>query len=155
MSPDLPAWDQQQALLAARQRVQDLLLQQTEIGLDPQGRVFVTSDSTRIFLEFVPQMDTQVVYLNLTCPVAGGVPITGELLEYLARAADLWYFGHLTMVVEADEHGQAGTASIAFTHTLIADEIGAAQLAIPVFAMLDTVAGLRSDFIGRFGGSSV
>lgn len=160
MSPQPSDWDPQAAVREVRESVQVMLRQHDETGVDPEGRLFIRSGSSRLYLEFVPQDEMQVVYLTLTCPVARAVPITPDLLQYLASAADLWYFGHLAMSAESADPADAGdaqtvsTVSVYFAHTIVGGGLDFVQLSTPVIAMLTTVEAIAADFIQEFGGTT-
>ena len=149
--PD-PEWDGEAAAEAVRKKVQAILLRESEISLDQQGRVIIDRGSTRVFINFFPQPERKVVYVTLTSPVAYYVPITPGLFEHIAREADKWYFGHLAMSPYADDTEHAGSAYVYFTYSLVGDFLDPDELTIPVFAVLNTAAAIDDDIVAKFGG---
>ncbi len=152
-APPTQEWNAEAAVEAARQKVQTLLLRDTEIGLDQRGRLTVDRGSTRVFLEFYPIPEKRLVYVTLTAPIAFYAPITPELLEHLARNADKWYFGHLSMNPYADDSEYKGQTYVYFTDTLIAEYIDPEELRIRTFAVVDTANALDEEFTQQFGGT--
>lgn len=148
-----PEWDAEAAVNAARQKVQTFLLRETEIGLDQRGRLTVDRGSTRVFVEFVPQPDKKLVYVTLTAPIAFYVPMSPALFEHLARNADKWFFGHLSMNPYAEDSEHAGQTYVYFTDTVIADYADPEELAIRTFAVVNTANSLDEDFVAQFGGT--
>ena len=148
-----PEWDGEAAVNAARQKVQTYLLRETEIGIDQRGRLTVDRGSTRVFLEFFAMPEKRLVYVTLTAPIAFYVPITPELFEHIARNADKWYFGHLSMNPYADDSEYAGKAYVYFTDTLIAEYIDPEELRVRTFAVVDTANALDEEFVEKFGGT--
>lgn len=153
MSSDRADWDPQAAVEAARGALLALISQEAEAEIDDEGRVLVARDSTPIWLELIPQPDTQAVYVTLTCPVAQEVPVTAELFEYVAQVADMWYFGHLCLSLDCGPGNDEGTAHAYFAHALVGADLEALQVLIPLFAMVNTVRSLQGEFIERFGGT--
>lgn len=147
-----PVWDAEAAVNAVRQKIQTVLLRDTEIGLDPQGRLTVDRGSTRVYINFAPQELTETVYVTLTAPIAFYVPMTPALYEYIARESDKWFWGHICMSPYPEDGDNAGTAYIYLTDTLLGDFLDPLEVTIPVLAVVNTANAMDEDFTKEFGG---
>ena len=146
-------WDADAAVDAARRKVQESLLVETEIGLDQQGRLTVDRGSTRVFLECIPRPDRQLVYVTLTAPVAFYVPLSPGLFEYVARKADQWYFGHLALSPYPADSEHDGLAFVYIADTLVAEFAQPADVVLRTFGVINAADSIDEDFTQKFGGT--
>lgn len=148
------AWDGEAAAEEARGKVYAILSQEAGASIDQKSRVVIDRGSTRIYINFVPRPEREVVYVTLTSPVARYVPITQALFEHIARRADKRYFGHLAMDPYAPDSEHAGSAYVYVTHTLVGDFLNSDELTIPVFDVLGHAVSICDDFVTEFGGET-
>jgi len=146
-------WDADATVDAARRKLQESLLVETEIGLDQQGRLTVDRGSTRAFLEFIPRADRQLVYVTITAPVAFYVPLSPDLYEYVARKADQWYFGHLAMSPYPLESEHSNMAFVYVADAFVAEFAQPQDVVLRTFGVINAADSIDEDFTQKFGGT--
>ena len=101
------------AVAETRAKVQHYLTKNGRVEIDQDGDFTFRAGSSRVFIRVVDWGDSDTV-VSVWAVVAGEVPVTPALFEFVATTTDDYMMGHLGCQVVDD-----GTALITFNHRVL------------------------------------
>ena len=117
------------------------------LELLPDGRLAFEYQSTKLVVAV--NGNDSGTWAIFTAPVGFEVPTSPELFKWIALNTGNYLFGHLECLVQSEDDP---TATIIFSHTLLADYLDAEELRRAVTAVVTTADDLDDDVVARFGG---
>ncbi|MCW3009725.1 MAG: hypothetical protein JWO90_129 [Solirubrobacterales bacterium] len=138
---------------AVQQEVGEVLV--SDLGLDgvrlsPSGGLAVNVEGTEVFLDVFARggegADAGTV-VSIYAPIAAAVPITPELLGWVAQQSGAWVFGHVVVAPDADAPEQC---FLTMSHNLLGEFLNRVELSSVLVAVSASAAALRTQVEGRF-----
>lgn len=122
------------------------------VHISDDGTVALRKDSTICMIDVV-EWDSESpgrnTIITLDASIVFGVKRSAALYEWVALRNDDYIFGHL--VVRESDH--KSLASIWFTHNLLGDFLGEAELFAAIVSLLETADQLDDEVMHTFGGT--
>lgn len=129
------------------QRVQSYLTAMAgSVSLDSDGDYSIRSGSARVFVRISAHPNGEVTLVNVWAVVLDNVPVTPELLEYVATDNST-IFGTLTVSRRDD-----GSGALILRHMLLGDYLDAEELEYVVGGLAWSADNADNELAGRFGG---
>ena len=140
-----------------QQEVGEVLV--SDLGLDgvrlsPSGGLAVTVDGTEVFLDVFArgsEGDAGTV-VSVYAPVGAEVPITPELLGWVAQQSGAWVFGHVVVAPDTDAPERC---FLTMSHNLLGEFLNRVELSSVLIAVAASAAELGRQVEDRFGGRAV
>lgn len=122
------------------------------ISITERGGYSFRFESTQVFVDFEQrgEGDRAFTVVHVTAPFLQGARLSPELFEWVARSADSWLFGHLSMIIDDDE----GRAIVALTHTLLGDHLDPPEFHRALLNVAITANEIDDELAVRFGGET-
>lgn len=142
---------------AVQQEVSEVLV--AELGLNgvrtsPSGGLAVRVEEAEVFIDvFARGADgTDGTVVSVYAPVGAEVPITPELLGWMAQQSGAWIFGHLVLAPDAETPEQC---FLTMSHNLLGDFLNRVELSSVLVAIAVSAAELSRQVEDRFGGRAI
>lgn len=140
-----------------QQEVGEVLV--SDLGLDgvrhsPSGGLAVTVDGTEAFIDVFargPEGAAGTV-VSVYSPIGAQVPITPELLGWVATQSGAWVFGHVVVAPDAEAPEQC---FLTMSHNLLGEFLNRVELSSVLIAVAASAAELSRQVEERFGGLAV
>ncbi len=140
-----------------QQEVGEVLV--SDLGLDgvrhsPSGGLAVSVDGVEVFIDVFargPEGEAGTV-VSVYAPIGAEVPITPDLLGWVAQQSGAWVFGHVVMAPDADAPEQC---FLTMSHNLLGEFLNRVELSSVLIAVAASAAELARQVEGRFGGRAV
>lgn len=105
--------------------------------------------STQVSVSIAEDSDGSSTFVHLSALVANEVPVSDELLRWLATASNDFLFGRVTLHFDG-EGGSLGRLGL--QHTLLGDFLDLEELRTAVAFLASTADHLDDTVVQRFGG---
>lgn len=142
---------------AVQQEVSEVLV--AELGLNgvrasPSGGLAVKIEETDVFVDvFARGTDgADGTVISVYAPVGAEVPITPELLGWMAQHSGAWIFGHLVLTPDAESPERC---FLTMSHNLLGDFLNRVELSSVLIAVATSAHELSRQVEDRFGGQTV
>ncbi|MEJ7786949.1 MAG: hypothetical protein WKF96_19280 [Solirubrobacteraceae bacterium] len=140
-----------------QQEVGEVLV--SDLGLDgvrhsPSGGLAVNVEGTEVFIDVFargPEGEAGTV-VSVYAPIGAEVPITPELLGWVAQQSGAWVFGHVVVQPDADAPEQC---FLTMSHNLLGEFLNRVELSSVLIAVAASAAVLAHQVEERFGGRAV
>lgn len=140
-----------------QQEVGEVLV--SDLGLDgvrrsPSGGLAVNVEGTEVFLDVFargPEGEAGTV-VSVYAPIAADIPITPELLGWVAQQSGAWVFGH---VVVAPDSEAPEKCFLTMSHNLLGEFLNRVELSSVLIAVSASAAALAEQVETHFRGESV
>ena len=140
-----------------QQEVGEVLV--SDLGLDgvrhsPSGGLAVNVEGTEVLIDVFargPEGEAGTV-VSVYAPIGAEVPITPELLGWVAQQSGAWVFGHVVVQPDADAPEQC---FLTMSHNLLGEFLNRVELSSVLIAVAASAAVLARQVEERFGGRAV
>lgn len=140
---------------AVQQEVGEVLV--SDLGLDgvrlsPSGGLAVNVEGTDVFLDvFARGSEGEAgTVVSVYAPIAADVPITPELLGWVAQQSGAWVFGHVVVQPDAEAPERC---FLTMSHNLLGEFLNRVELGSVLVAVSTSAAELSRQVEDRFGGA--
>lgn len=137
-----------------QQEVGEVLV--SDLGLDgvrhsPSGGLAVQVDGTEVFLDVFPRgpEGEAGTVVSIYAPIGADVPITPELLGWVAQQSGAWVFGHVVVQPDAEAPERC---FLTMSHNILGEFLNRVELSSVLIAVAASAAELARQVEGRFGG---
>lgn len=137
-----------------QQEVGEVLV--SELGLNgvrqsASGGLAVRVEETEVFLDVFARGEDGAAgtIVSVYAPVGAGIPITPELLGWVAQQSGAWVFGHLVVTPDAQEPERC---FVTMSHNLLGEFLNRVELSSVLVAVATSAAELARQVEARFGG---
>jgi len=130
-----------------RARVQALLTKHESIAVGTDGVFSIRNESTRVFVRVYDWRDGQSTLVSIFAPVLVDASPSAALDSYVARHADDYVFGHLSIF-----DNDAGTVDVFLSHMLLGDHLDEPELMNAVYGVASSANALDDELASTFGG---
>jgi hypothetical protein len=134
------------AVAQTRSKVQHYLTKNGRVEIDKDGDFTFQAGSTQVFIRVIDWGEGDTV-VNVWAVVAGMVPVTPALFEFVATRSDEYMMGHLGCQVDED-----GTAIVTFSHRMLGNVLDEEELVHAALAVASTADRLDDEIAATFGG---
>ena len=139
-----------------QQEVGEVLV--SDLGLDgvrhsPSGGLAVSVEGTEVFIDIFPRGGPEGsagTVVSVYAPIGAAVPITPELLGWIAQQSGAWVFGHVVVAPDADAPDQC---FLTMSHNLLGEFLNRVELSSVLIAVSASAAVLAGQVSERFGGA--
>jgi len=118
--------------------------------VDSEGDSFIEYGSSRIYFSTHPFGDDGTV-VEIWCLLLINVPITPELLEYVACEGANYHFGSMIVRRRPDD---PSVGQVVFSHSLLGDYLDLEELKVAALGVLFAADDVDNELAGRFGGTT-
>lgn len=139
-----------------QQEVGEVLV--SDLGLDgvrhsPSGGLAVQVDGTEVFLDVFPRgpEGEAGTVVSIYAPIGADVPITPELLGWVAQQSGAWVFGHVVVQPDAEAPERC---FLTMSHNILGEFLNRVELSSVLIAVAASAAELARQVEGRFGGAA-
>jgi len=140
-----------------QQEVGEVLV--SDLGLDgvrhsPSGGLAVNVEGTEVFIDVFargPEGEAGTV-VSVYAPIGAEVPITPDLLGWVAQQSGAWVFGHVVVAPDADAPERC---FLTMSHNLLGEFLNRVELSSVLIAVAASAAELARQVEDRFGGRAV
>lgn len=129
-------------LLAECVRAEDLLLE------DRQASFRVGSTEVVVSVAFDEDLDA--TFVHIAAFVADGVPMSGDLLRWVAEVSNELLFGRVT--VDSPRAASGAQVCLQLRHALLGDFLDLAELRVATAVLAAAADHMDDAVVGRFGG---
>jgi len=140
-----------------QQEVGEVLV--SDLGLDgvrhsPSGGLAVKVDGVEVFIDVFPRgpEGEAGTVVSVYAPIGADVPITPELLGWVAQQSGAWVFGHVVVAPDADAPEQC---FLTMSHNLLGEFLNRVELSSVLIAVAASAAELARQVEDRFGGRAL
>lgn len=140
-----------------QQEVGEVLV--SDLGLDgvrlsASGGLACVVDATELFLDVFPRGPEggAGTVISVYAAIGAGIPITPELLGWVAQQSGAWVFGHVVVAPDAEAPEQC---FLTMSHNLLGEFLNRVELTSVVIAVAASAAELRRQVEARFGGHAL
>lgn len=138
-----------------QQEVGEVLV--SDLGLDgvrisASGGLACNVEGTDVFLDVFargPEGEAGTV-VSVYAPIGADVPITPELLGWVAQQSGAWVFGHVVVQPDADKPERC---FLTMSHNLLGEFLNRVELTSVLIAVAASAAELTGQVEERFGGA--
>lgn len=137
-----------------QQEVGEVLV--SDLGLDgvrhsPSGGLAVNVEGTEVFIDVFPRgpEGEAGTVVSVYAPIGAEIPITPELLGWVAQQSGAWVFGHVVVAPDADAPEQC---FLTMSHNLLGEFLNRVELSSVLVAVAASAAELGRQVETRFGG---
>ena len=135
-------------LAAVKERVRRILIDRLgSVEEDRDGDFTIRNGSARCFIR-ISARNEQFSLVRTWALVASDVPPSPAFFEYVARKADDFYFGHLSVF----EDPESKLLTLVMSHTLLGDFLDADELMFAVIGVASSADELDDQVVADFGG---
>jgi hypothetical protein len=142
---------------AVQQEVGEVLV--SEMGLDgvrasASGGLTFKVDGTDVLIDVFDRGTDGAAgtVVSIYAPVGAEVPITPELLGWVAQQSGAWIFGHVVVAPDADAPERC---FLTMSHNLLGEFLNRVELSSVVIAVASSAAELTRQVESRFGGLEI
>lgn len=139
-----------------QQEVGEVLV--SDLGLDgvrhsPSGGLAVNVDGTEVFIDVFPRgpEGEAGTVVSIYAPIGADVPITPELLGWVAQQSGAWVFGHVVVQPDAEAPERC---FLTMSHNILGEFLNRVELSSVLIAVAASAAELGRQVDGRFGGAA-
>ena len=137
-----------------QQEVGEVLV--SDLGLDgvrhsPSGGLAVNVEGTEVFIDVFPRgpEGEAGTVVSVYAAIGAEIPITPELLGWVAQQSGAWVFGHVVVAPDADAPEQC---FLTMSHNLLGEFLNRVELSSVLVAVAASAAELGRQVETRFGG---
>lgn len=134
------------AVAKTKAKVQHYLTKNGRVEIDEDGDFTFRAGSSRVFIRVLDWGDSDTV-VSVWSVVAGEVPVTPALFEFVATTTDDYMMGHLGCQVVDD-----GTALVTFNHRILGNVLDEEELMHAAIAVASTADRIDDKIVATFGG---
>jgi len=139
-----------------QQEVGEVLV--TDLGLDgvrlsPSGGLAVSVEGKEVFIDVFargPGGNAGTV-VSVYAPIGADVPITPELLGWVAQQSGAWVFGHVVVAPDAEAPERC---FLTMSHNLLGEFLNRVELSSVLVAVAASATELTGQVESRFGGAA-